>query len=259
MVGFCISFISCSNEEDNPVINSDVKKRLISIEYRAKNEGWHKDEVGSLKLEYENGKVVKTVDRYTRTGYNSLWTTTFNYDSDKSITGTLDIYISDEGQFEPRTVTYTLNGNGYIVERKESNGDDWNYSYTNDYLTTATPHDLGYKGRIDKYTFDSKGCMTNCRSFEGGITYTDIPNVGGLYIAYQQRILDTDYINLLYARLLGNAPKYLPKTAINTDGDTPVYDYSYEFDKDGYVTKTTVTCEGNMQGWTETYTYETID
>ncbi|KKB55530.1 DUF4595 domain-containing protein [Parabacteroides gordonii] len=249
MMALCFNFISCSDDDDNGGTDPEkAVKRLTTINYQD-NSG-----KGSLDIERLDGKVSKTTETYKRVGYEMSWTSNYTY-TGNAVKESLDIKNTDEGNFT-KTTNYTLNNDGFIVKGEETDSGIWSFIYSGNYLTSAT---LVYKGKTDvddKYIFNGEGLMTGNNVFDKGITYTDIPNLGGIFLAYADDVLATEYSRLQYASLLGNAPKYLPKEAKRSN-ENEIYTFNYEIDKDGYVTKAIIYLNGEVD-WTETYTYEEV-
>ncbi len=242
----CISFTSCSSEEDNPVTNSDVKKRLTKISLTQKNG----NDRSEINLSYSDNRISKISITWNN---NAPWLINYEYQGNKvTISETNSNFYGDSF-----SETFTLSDN-VIINGEEND----KYNYNNGYLLSTS------WGAEFIYNKDWNLIKTTDDGFDN-ITYTDIPNVGNLYIAYR----DNDgvypfygYGNMFYSGLWGKASKHLPKELKNDDEEGLEYmRFTYEFDEHGYVKVTTIedyyedSGKTNTTYWTETYTYETID
>jgi len=246
MVALCFNFVSCSKDEEGS--NPDKQtKRLVSVSYT--NEDGDKD---NLQIEYENGKVSKTTTTYYDDGLN---TDIYTY----SYSGNTVTEVHKGG----RTTNYKLNDNGYITEGLSTDGSDiWEFGYSGNFLTSVvlTYSVTGRKDIDEKFTYNNEGLLTSDSDGFDYIEYTDIPNIGNLFLTYSDEYPLTGIsIQAFYAGILGNAAKRLPKEARSGDYRET---YSYELDKDGYVKNCTITQKDYDGGktytyiWKGTYTYE---
>lgn len=236
MVALCFNFVSCSKDEEgsNP---EKQTKRLTSISFRESD-----GDRQVLQIEYANGKVAKTIwTSYADYSGTSIETYTYTYSGN-----TVKEYDSDAG----RTITYTLNDNGYAT--KDDRGLEFNYS-GKCLAAIVDTEDTSGKGVSEEFTFNKEGLVTSCGDYDY-VEYTDIPNIGNLFLTYGDNVpFAIGYP--LYVGILGNAPKYLPKIA---DRDT----FTYELDEDGYVKSCTYTQRGDDDDktflviWEGTLTYE---
>lgn len=254
-VALCVNFVSCGDDEDNNIIDPEnAVKRLISISYKDQSG------TGLFNIEYSGEQVSKVTDTYKSSGYSKTWVSNYTYTTN-GVTEKVDIQNSDGEDFS-KVTNYTLNDKGYVEKGEMDDGGIWSYTYSGDYMTSAILMFNGRKDVEDKYNFNDKGLMVSNDSFDKGIEYTDIPNQGGLFLAYTDDALGLDYCNLQYASLLGKAPKYLPKECIEygtSDDDNVELTFHYELDEDGYVKKVEVkNLDGSETWWTETYTYERV-
>ena len=206
-VALCVNFVSCGDDDDNNIINPEnAVKRLTSISYRDQSG------TGLFNIEYSGEQVSKITETYKCPGYNHTCVSNYTYTTN-GVTEKVDIQNSYGEDFTDIT-NYTLNDKGYVEKGEVDDGGIWSYTYSGDYMTSAILMLDGRKYVDDKYNFNDKGLMVSNDSFDTGIEYTDIPNLGGLFLAYDDDVLELDYSNLQYASLLGKAPKYLPKECI---------------------------------------------
>lgn len=247
MVALCFNFVSCGDDDDTPTPNPEQKtKRLTSVTCSEKGA------TSSMKIEYTDGKVTKTVESYKGGSYQMEWISSYAY-SGNTVTETLNVSNTDEGKWS-KTISYTINNDGYATKGNEQDGGVWSFNYSGKYMTSATLIYQGNTDEDDKYTFNGEGLMTSNDYFDK-IEYSDTPNLASIFLAYETEPLNTEYVRLQYAGLLGEAPKYLPKSAKSED---ETYTFTYELDEDGYPKKATITSveDGKTYSWTETYTYE---
>ena len=257
MVALCFNFVSCGDDDDNgsePNPNTP-KMRVTKIELTSNNQNIH----ATMDYTYSENKVSKITisvsgedNPWSDSGSETPWILEYKYQDDQvSITQT-----SDEGSF---TDVWTLNKEGFI----ESSGNT-TYVYSDGYLQSIK----NGSNVVVNFTYDQNGNLTQNMDIDGydKITYTDILNIGGLYVAYR----DNDDVypfscgygdSGFFSGLMGKATKYLPKEATNDDG---YLRFSYELDDYGYVK--TIKIEECYEdsgkkitnNWTETYIYEEV-
>lgn len=267
----CVNFVSCGGDDDitdpdgNPT--GKVTKRLVELKFEEIHEGGS----GVTRISYDGDKVSKISEAYASYEgyYKSLWEYNFNYTTD-GVIGTCT-HSNTYPEHWTDTIYYTLNDKGYIVQEQVKNEDCiTEYSYYGDYLSS-----ISYKWSSDAYQYnsnnlrsmgsqtyqyDSNNLRISGNHFEE-MTYTDIPNLGGLFLDYDYDGLAEYFDNYLlaYARLLGKAPKYLPKQGKYKSTFSPGQTYEYELDEDGYVTKVEVKdIAGYETFWYATFTYEIV-
>lgn len=261
MITLCFNFVSCGDDDDNgsePNPNTP-KMRVTKIELTSNNQSIH----ATMDYTYSENKVSKIAISvsgkdipWSGSGSKKPWIFEYKYQDDKvSITETND-HFYDEGSF---TDVWTLNKEGFI----ESSGNT-TYVYSDGYLQS-----IKYDSNVDvNFTYDQNGNLTQNMDIDGydKITYTDIPNIGGLYVAYR----DNDGVypfscgygdSYFFSGLMGKATKYLPKEASAEDG---YLRFNYELDDYGYVKTVKIeeyyedSGEKTTNNWTETYTYEEV-
>lgn len=243
MVALCFNFVSCSKDEEgsNP---EKQTKRLTSISFRESG-----GDRQVLQIEYANDKVAKTI--WTSHSANlGTSTETCAYTYSGNTVKESSTYISRDGDSDSDIITYTLNDNGYAT--KDDRGLEFNYS-GKCLAAIVDTEDTSGKGVSEEFTFNKEGLVTSCGDYDY-VEYTDIPNIGNLFLTYGDNVpFAIGYP--LYVGILGNAPKYLPKIA---DRDT----FTYELDEDGYVKSCTYTQRGDDDDktflviWEGTLTYE---
>lgn len=253
-MALCVNFFSCGDDENNTVDPKNAIKRLTSISYKDQSG------TGLLNIEYSGEHVSKITETYKGRSYSHTWVSNYTYTTN-GVTEKLDIRNS-YGEDYSHVTNYTLNDKGYVKKGEVDDGGIWSFTYSGDYMTSVILMFNGRKDVEDEYDFNDKGLMVSNHRFDTGIEYTDIPNLGGLFFAYERDILGLDYYNLQYASLLGKAPKYLPKKCIDY-GTSPDDDvdqaFHYELDEDGYVKKVEVkNWDGFEMWWIATCTYEKI-
>lgn len=156
-----------------------------------------------------------------------------------------------------------MNGNGYCtsaiwtgIEKDStttyvSTTDTYKFTYNSDnQVIKADIH-----GDIEEYVYKD-GVMVSSGVAEI-ITYTDIPNIGNLFVAFSTNYNDP-FEEWRLANLLGKASKFLPKTATWNQG---METYNYELDEEGYVKTVKVTfrdTKGSERSYSYKYTYENI-
>ena len=261
MVALCFNFASCGNDDDNGgEPNPNIPEmRVAKIELTSNNQNAH----AIMDYTYSDSKVSKVVISvsgndipWSGSGSKKPWTFEYKYQGDKvSIVQTND-HFYDEGSF---TDVWTLNKEG-VVESTENA----TCSYSDGYLQSIkNDSNVGAN-----FTYDQQGNLIKSIDIDGyeKITYTDIQNIGGLYVAYR----DNDNVypfscgygdSYFFSGLMGKATKYLPKEATNDDG---YLRFSYELDDYGYVK--TIKIEECYEdsgkkitnNWTETYIYEEV-
>lgn len=251
----CINLVSCGNDDDdNNIIDSNnATKRVVSY---TKIDGRDNTISKTYTISYDNnGKVSKIVDYHgDNVGYIDKY--------DFSFSGNETIATSEgkDGSYTYiENIKFSLNGNGYctnVIWTSYSEKDNTTNEFTNNYEFTYNSDNQVIKAKFDdddveEYVYKN-GVMVSSGVAET-ITYTDIPNIGNLFVAFT-----TNYGTTLdiwrFAGLLGKASKFLPKTASWYEG-TETYDY--ELDEDGYVKTVKVTFHDAWNGkeWSYTYKY----
>ena len=205
-VALCVNFVSCGDDDDNNIIDPEsVTKRVVTC---SKNET-------SYVINYDNdGKVSKIVCQNDGE----------SYDYDFSFSGNEAVATSEEkdGSYTYiDNIKFSLNGNGYCtsaiwtaIEKGSTtyeSTDNYKFTYNSDNQVIKADID----GEIEEYVYKD-GVMVSSGVAET-ITYTDIPNIGNLFVAFS-----TDYNDPFeewrLAGLLGKASKFLPKTATWDEG-----------------------------------------
>lgn len=246
----CINLVSCGNDDDNIIDSNKATKRVVS--YTEIDERYN-----SIKSAYtisydDNGKVSKIVDGY-EVGYIDEYN--FSFSGNEAV-------ATAESKFEEFTdidnIKFSLNENGYFtsaiwtfIEKSDTFYEESTYNYEFTYNSDNQVIKTKYNDDVEEYVYKN-GVMVSSGVAET-ITYTDIPNIGNLFVAFT-----SDYRTTLdmwrHAGLLGKASKFLPKTA-SWDEGTETYDY--ELDEDGYVKTVKVTFHSAWDGkeWSYTYKY----
>lgn len=252
----CINLVSCGNDDDNVIDSNNATKRVVS--YTKIDERYN-----SIKSAYtisydDNGKVSKIVD-YHGDAYGDSDKYDFSFSGNEAV-------ATAESKFEEFTdidnIKFSLNENGYFtsaiwtfIEKSdtfyEESTYNYEFTYNSDNQVIKTKYNDDVEEDVEEYVYKN-GVMVSSGVAEI-ITYTDIPNIGNLFVAFT-----SDYRTTLdmwrFAGLLGKASKFLPKTA-SWDEGTETYDY--ELDKEGYVKTVKVTFHDARDGkeWPYTYKY----
>ena len=249
-VALCVNFVSCGDDDDNNIIDPEnVTKRVATCTKK------HPYYTIDYAINYDNGKVSKIVCLYGE-----------YYAYDFSFSGNEAVATSEEkyGSYtDINNIKFSLNENGYctsaiqtIIEKSdtfyEESASNYEFTYNSDNQVIKAKFDDDDE---EEYVYKN-GVMVSSGVAEI-ITYTDIPNIGNLFVAFT-----TNYRTTLdiwrFAGLLGKASKFLPKTASWYEG-TETYDY--ELDEDGYVKTVKVTfrdTKGSERSYSYKYTYENI-
>lgn len=218
-------------------------------------EGMYK--VCDVKLTYNT--KVKSSERTVIKDSNSAYSLLMNH-----------IYDSETIQYREymklillnNAKKFSLNGNGYCTSaiwtgiEKDSTT---TYVSTNNYKFTYNSDNqvikADFDGDIEEYVYKD-GVMISS-SLAEIITYTDIPNIGNLFVAFSTD--NNDPIEeWRLAGLLGKASKFLPRTTKWHEG---METYNYELDEEGYVKTVKVTfCDtkGSESSYSYKYTYKNI-
>lgn len=255
MMALCFNFVSCSDDDDNGGTNPDVPKmRVTKIELKSNDQ----DIRATMNYVYSGDKVsnisiTASGDDIPWSGSGSMkpWTFEFTYQGDKvTITQTNDNFY-DYGSI---TDVWTLNEDGFVESSENTK-----CSYSNGYLQSIKV------GSDVEATFTFKAGNLVSYLFYGdgyeNVSYTNIPNIGGLYIAFR----DDDNVYpfscgagdiCFFSGLMGKATTNLPEKSSN--GSDEYLKFSYKLDDNGYVLETSIEdhYDGKTYSWTETYTYE---
>lgn len=262
MVALSFNFVSCGDDDDNGgEPNPNIPKmRVTKIELASNNQNIH----ATMDYTYSDNKVSKIAISvsgndipWSGSGSKKPWTFEYKYQGDKvSITQTND-HFYDEGSF---TDMWTLNKEGFV-----ESSDNTACVYSSEGYLQSIKNGSNVEANL---TYDQKGNLTQSIDIEGyeKITYSDIQNIGGLFVAYRDNNGVYPFScgygdSYFFSGLMGKATKYLPQEAYNDDG---YLRFSYELDDYGYVK--TVKIEDHYEDsgktttnhWTETYTYEEV-
>ena len=246
-VALCVNFVSCGDDDDNNIIDPEnVTKRVAACTKK------HPYYVIDYAINYDNdGKVSKIVCQ-------NDWT--YDY-YDFSFSGN-EAVATSEMKYGSYTIKFSLNGNGYCTSaiwtgiEKDSTT---TYVSTNNYKFTYNSDNqvikADFDGDIEEYVYKD-GVMISS-SLAEIITYTDIPNIGNLFVAFSTD--NNDPIEeWRLAGLLGKASKFLPRTTKWHEG---METYNYELDEEGYVKTVKVTfrdTKGSESSYSYKYTYKNI-
>jgi hypothetical protein len=131
-----------------------------------------------------------------------------------------------------------LNKNGYI-SRIDYTYRNYSYNYSQNGYLQSIVCDWGYPQDRSNYQYDENWNLIESDQYLFSYTYTDIPNLSGIYVfsmLVNGRSAMQDWDNFRLG-LLGKAPAYLPKEG-DMGGDSFLFDY--ELDKEGYVKRMTI-------------------
>jgi uncharacterized protein YcfL len=266
IIAFCI--ISCTsdneiviNDSDNEVVISDAEDEVVISDSDDDDD----DDDDSEVVISENVKLLKKVERYQN---NLFYEKTVNYDADnkiksfiinkyiggvapyhnaitvdyskESISTINDFLDYEDPLFVDKNVLYkvsiendliTLNSENVKIEITHTNGFvDSMIEYSTDnsriireaYLTRDSIQNL------TSITF-SRGHVDTYSNFDSGKK----PDPDGIVIGLMNR----EYITILGLQLTANNPKTFSQ--VLNSGTTPVtINYTYEYDEDGYISKT---------------------
>lgn len=244
-IALCVNFISCGDDDDNNFIDpKKATKRLVKIEYSSE------PIYGLIEFSYDSeGRMIFVGDK--RIDKNYYYNCTIEY-----LDGKVSI-VEDDNNVR-HIMNCTLNSDGMISTATDKYGDQ-HFTYSDGHLI---------KWRADWGDEEGDGEGFGDYVYENGVmissgeadkfTYTKIPNIGNLFIG---TTTEDDYFigHIRYTGLLGNAPKYLPKTDSWTwNNVTEIFDY--ELDKDGYikVLKETIVRESGSYSTIYKYFYEDV-
>ena len=246
------NFAACSDEDENGgggSASGDASKRLVRIDEEIDTNAWFR----YYTFDYDSeGKATEAIEYTEYEGDdNNTWEHHYTAEYAEGQAVITCAFSKKTGYNYTTTYNCLLNEDGNIETIVWSDGDgNDEFSYSDGYLTQWVGWD------IEDYVYQN-GLMVSSGVAEE-ITYTDIPNVGNLFIGFTT---DELYVQMFRDMgLLGNAPKYLPASATWNEGTET---YEYELDSDGYV-KTVKThfqpapYHGSATTTTSRYTYEDI-
>lgn len=246
-VTLCVNFVSCGGDDDNNKIvdPENVAKRVVTCT----------KEKTSYIISYDNGGNVSKIVCQNNGE---------SYDYDFSFSGNEAVATSEEkdGSYTYiDNIKFSLNENGYCtsviwtaIEKGNTtyeSTDNYKFVYNSENQVTKADID----GEIEEYVYRD-GVMISSGVAEI-ITYTDIPNIGNLFVAFTTNYNDP-FEEWRLAGLLGKASRFLPKMATWNEG---METYDYELDEEGYVKTVNVTfrnTNGQETVSSYKYTYESI-
>jgi hypothetical protein len=230
---------SCNIIED---IISDTKstKRISKIKiYRKHNE---KDST-IMNFSYTDNRLsqIHSTYYYWDDGLIAdepvIVLTDFAYKEDSVIITKTNRYYKDDVSINK----YLLNKNNYINYYSDPYLDyDYSYKYNysqNGYLQSMDFYGHYSTGNYHTFFFRYDKNWNLIETFEYLFSsYTDIPNLSGIYVFTINRQSWYGIFNFAFG-LYGKAPAYLPKEGQNKyNGDASLL-FDYELDKEGYVKK----------------------
>lgn len=246
MVALCFNFVSCSDDDDDNIINPEnVTKRLVKIVDTSSGRT-HTYDIG-----YDSeGRVISI---YADKG--EWFSEDITYSGE---TAKLKYYNKNEG--EGYEATLTFNEQNYITNFNSDN--EWivTGSYSNGNLTKITESYENGKVVYD-YKLNFKDGLFIDSEYVNAMTYTNIPNIANVCI--DAELFESVFEEFALAGMAGKMYKYLPEKMILDEGgnDTSTYTYNYELDDEGYVKKVKITSTwGKKESSTSTreFVYENI-
>lgn len=253
-MALCINFVSCGDNEGEGgnIDPANTTKRITNFTKETESYSY------TCSLGYDSKNKVSDI---SRKGTENIYTEAYAFTFSNNET-----VATSEEQYGSYTfidnIKFSLNGNGFCtsatwtaIEKNdtfyEENSDHYTFTYNSDNQLTKAE----INGNTEEYIYKN-GVMASSDVAET-ITYTDIPNIGNLFVALTTNY-DDPFEEWRLAGLLGKASKFLPKTAAWDEG-TETYDY--ELDEDGYVKTVKITfrdTKGNERTYSYKYTYENV-
>lgn len=263
----CVNLTACSDDEENEPSNGGSPSVT-----GAKPSSFTWNDGRSFKMFYDKQQRLSKVEYYTESGFIDR-TTYFEYNDNNIIETT----TYPDGSKDNSIMVYTLNSEGLIVNativRIDENGQEYSnpedteqYAYNdNQQLIGIQDYEYDYIYDTD-ITWENENIITTKGNDRGAIfttnyEYTSIPSSKGFFVFYDDVLIDVfsdvDNSNLL-ANLgyFGKVPQNLlaSVTYIDPTGKTDASSLSYQFGKDGYVTKVSGTYGEN--GWSAEITWD---
>lgn len=218
MLGTIIGLTSCDSD-------SPTSKRIKSITFTG-------EENYTITLEYDKqGRLTEFIEEYSEPV-----TTTLTY-------GNGEVLIERFGNYYGK---FILNAQGYVSTFKRENTSDFSYKYNADgYLIESSNGE-----HTNTYTYKN-GNLASCETGNSIGLFTasdteDVLKMPSFYQPHYLHILGNIEVRIGYlAGLYGKQATHLMQSSDYTiekgkDWETQsIIDYSYQLDKDGYVTKQT--------------------
>lgn len=240
------NFIACSSDDDEEITKNDDgiitnQKKLVEVKM-IDDDG----ETVTWKFSYDTkGRLATFINTDEGNGYtyNYTWNGNTIEAKNKRCTRTYTLNdglvrtIRDTDDEDWNNVSFTYNSSNQLLTIKEINGN-------NTYISTLTWDNGKYMGTDDfsKATYSGK----TCKGY--------FPLYG--YVAIGEVI---DDIFIAHPELLGVRNSQLPDKVNNMEKSTKeTLDFTYTFDKDGYVESCTVVdthTESSSSTYTNTTTY----
>ncbi len=229
-----VNFTSCS-DDDEPSKNDDgvITNQKQLVELRMTDE----DGVSIMEYSYDSkGKLLSANYRESDYGYTITWgankiiESTTNKDA---ITYTLEngliTHTSDSDGGDLANATFTYNANNQLVKLQDNEDEYTSYTWQGEKLTKIAWHEQYYDS-ANEFSYSGKTCK--------GYLPIMVWNVDDL-----RPLLEA------HPELVGMRCNQLPDKAYSkSDNYEETEQYTYTFDKDGYV-----------ESCTEVYTYKRLD
>ena len=241
----CVNFASCSSSDDDPTEGPEEGDVVVSGKKLTKITGTYDGEVETYSFNYDNnGRVIKAEykeDNYTET-YQFIWGddairvswtytgSTSNYSCTLSLKNGL---VQHEDYGEALKGTFSYNSSNKLA--RFTDGEDWTVStiWDGDKLVSISNEDADAT-----LTYENKSCKKGYFPFLASMI-----EPGESYILY-----------MAHPEIAGMRTNQLPTNLTWTDNyGSETSTFTYEFDKEGYISK--IVGEETFNGSTETYTY----
>lgn len=244
-VFMCVNFASCSSDDD-PTEEKDENEVVVSGKKISKIVTKTEDDTETVTFKYDNqGRVTEVIEAYEEKDGNYIYTFKFTWGDD--VVKVNENY--DNGFY---TDSYILTLKNGLVQSSDNN-ETFTYNSSNRFIkgqgewstTTAI-----WDG--DKLVSVTEGDMD-----EATLTYGGNSCKKG-YFPFIGSIIDftCDYLFIAHPEIAGMRTTQLPTSVTwNYGYEEEKSTLSYEFDKEGYISKIIGKETDSDDGSTETYTY----
>lgn len=242
----CVNFTSCSEDDDptevkneNGIVTSG--KKLVKIVGKSENGSYSEN---FITYSYDNkGRLVAATVMGGEENYSSTETFDFIWGDDViKVTKTFDFIWGDDGN-KTYTETYTLTLNNGLVQYEDYGDGTGTYAYNskNRFIEFS---DVEYEWRTTAIWDGDKLAAISEYDNEGKLTYGKTCSKG--YFPFIATIIgagECEVLFMAHPEIAGMRTSQLPQsiTWTHTDysgkTDSSTDTFTYEFDKEGYISK----------------------
>ena len=241
----CVNFASCSSSDDDPTEEKEEGEVVVSGKKLVKIVGTSKDSSDSetYTFKYDNkGRLIEATESYQEGSYKDTDTYQFIWGDDA-----IKVIINP-------TYNYTLTLNNGLVQNSNLDDENGVFTYNNSNRFIKYSSKSKYDTCSAIWDGDKLVSISNYDN-EATLTYSSSCKKGYFPFIATMITYDADAILFMaHPEIAGMRTNQLPTSITWTDNyGSETSTFTYEFDKEGYISK--IVGEETFDGSTETYTY----